>query len=207
MRRLLAWICFGLALAGCSSGVGGITIGAPSPQSVALQAADLPSGLKACPGSGSIDSYLQAIRTKDPDSYSQVKDAWDEFQRAGADAAAITAYTEQPSACSGVLGAGQGRSAASFVIRYQDSSAAVDAYRKGILGFPNPATAQQTPGLTVGDATGFGANSWVFNQTLQGRAAYIAFWQEKQFDILVFAADLDPADAEHAARSVDSRAR
>ncbi|HEX6548577.1 MAG TPA: hypothetical protein VF134_07545 [Candidatus Dormibacteraeota bacterium] len=184
-----------------------LPIGPPDPQTVALQASDLPSGLHACPGSGSIDSYLQQIRSKDPDSYSSVKDAWDEFQRSGADAAAITAYTEQSSACGGVLGAGQGKSAASFVIRYKDQSSAVAAYRKGILGFPNPASAQQTPGLTVGEATGFGPNSWVYNQTIQGRAAYIAFWEEKQFDILVFAADLDPGDATRAARAVDSRAR
>lgn len=167
----------------------------------------MPSGLKTCPGSGSIDGYLGAVRTKDPDSYATLSDAWATLKSKGADAAAITAYADDPANCSGLLGAGRGKSASSFVIRYKDEGSATTAFKKGILQFPSPNAEQQTPGLTVGAATGFGANSWVFDQSVSGRTAYIAFWQRGDFDIMVLVADLDPDTAKHAAAAVDSRAR
>ena len=182
-------------------------VGPPSPDQVALRAGDVPGALKSCPGSGSIDSYLKSTRTRDPDSYANLSDAWAALQSAGAKAAAITAYSDDLSNCSGVLGAGRGRSASSFVIRYHDDGAAVTAFKKGILKFPNPGAGQQTPGLTVGAGTGLGGNSWVFDQAVQGRSAYVAFWQRGSFDMLVLAADLDAADAKRAVESVDSRSR
>ncbi len=213
-RALPAFVlAFGLALvlvpllaAGCS-GPSLPVGGPPAPQDVALKPSDLPSGLKACPGSGPIDGYLKAIRTKDPDSYGQVSDAWNDFKRNGADSAAITSFTQDPSACSGTLGAGKGQSAASFVIRYKDEASAADAYKKGIIGFPTPTAEQQTPGLTIGAATGLGTNSWVYDHAIGGRAAYIAFWQTGRYDVLVFTADLDPNASAQAVQSVNGRAR
>ena len=202
-RLTVALAVVGLVL-GCQAPA---PIGPPNPDQVALRGGDLPSGLKACPGSGSIDTYLSAVRTKDPDSYATLSDAWATLKSKGADAAAITAYADDVANCSGLLGAGKGKSASSFVIRYQDEGSATTAYKKGILQFPTPNAQQQTPGLTVGAATGFGANSWVFDQSVNGRAAYIAFWQRGDFDIMVLVADLDPAAAKHAAEAVGSRAR
>lgn len=195
-----------LAGAGCSSPDLPI-VGPPAPETVAVRAADLPQGLKQCPGSGAIDGYLKTIRDRDPDSYGQVSDAWADFRRNGADSAAITSFTQDPSACVGTLGAGQGRSAASFVIRYKDAGSAAAAFKKGIIGFPSPSPDQQTPGLTVGVATGLGANSWVYDRTIGGRAAYIAFWQTGRYDILVFTADLDSKSSSQAVDSVNGRAR
>ncbi len=182
-------------------------IGPPSPDQVALKSADLPSGLKSCPGSGSIQSYLDAARNKDPESYSTLTDAWSTLQSKGADAAAITAYADDLSNCSGLLGAGRGKSASSFVIRYTDEGSAATAFKKGILKFPTPSAGQQTPGLTVGAATGLGENSWMYQQTVNGRLAYIAFWQRGPFDMMVLVADLDTDAAKHAVESVDSRSR
>ena len=206
MRGITVWAAgvAVLALAACDLSS---PVGPPSPDQVALRASDVPGALKACPGSGSIDSYLKSTRTRDPDSYANLSDAWASLQSAGANAAAITAFADDLGNCSGVLGAGRGKSASSFVIRYRDEGSAATAFRKGILKFPNPGAGQQTPGLTVGAGSGLGGNSWVYDQSLQGRAAYVAFWQRGSFDMLVLAADLDPADARHAVESVDSRAR
>lgn len=182
-------------------------VGPPSPEQVALKTDDVPHGLKACPGSGSIDAYLKATRKMDPDTYATLSDSWATFQKSGADAAAITAYAEDRANCSGVLGAGKGRSLSSFVIRYRDDNAAAAAYKKGILKFPTPGAGQQTPGLTVGAGTGLGRNSWVYSQAIGTRSAYIAFWQRGPFDVIVLAADVEPNDARRAVESVDSRAR
>ena len=199
------WVCLLLGLlAGCQVSS---PIGPTSPDQVALKVSDIPSGLKTCPGSGSIDSYLKAVRTKDPDSYANLSDAWATFQKSGADAAAITAFADDTANCSGLFGAGRGKSATSFVIRYRDAGSATTAFKRGILNFPTPTVDQQTPGLTVGEATGLGANSWVFHQAVSGRAAYIAFWQRGPFDVIVLIADLDPDAAKHAVEAVDSRAR
>lgn len=195
-----------MALAACSSPDLPV-VGPPAPENVALKASDVPTTLKQCPGSGPIDGYLAAIRTKDPDSYAQVSDAWTDFKRNGADAAAITSFAQQTSACTGTLGAGQGQSAASFVIRYKDAGSATAAFKKGLLGFPSPKAQQQTPGLTVGAATGLGDKSWVYDMSLSGRSAYIAFWQTGRFDIFVFTADLEPKLSSQAVDSVNSRAR
>src|SRR5690242_13284423 len=183
-------------------------IGPPNPEDIALKAGDVPQALKPCPGSGPIAGYIAAVRTKDPDGYASLQDAWSALQSKGADAAAITACVDDPTtACTGTLGAGQGKSATSFVIRYKDEGSATTAYKRGILNFPTPQQDQQTPGLTVGVATGLGANSWVYNRSVNGKAAYLAFWQSKQFDVMILTADLDPTDSQKAADAVYSRAR
>ncbi|HEX6350802.1 MAG TPA: hypothetical protein VF160_15610 [Candidatus Dormibacteraeota bacterium] len=210
MLRLLPALAAALLLLGCSGpSTGGVpVIGPPNPQDIALKPGDVPSVLKACEGSGPIAGYIAALRTKDPDGYAGLQDAWASLQKNGADAAAITAYVDDPAtACTGTLGAGQGKSATSFVIRYKDEGSATTAYKRGLLNFPTPQQDQQTPGLTVGVATGLGANSWVYNRAVNGRAAYLAFWQSKQFDVMVLTADLDPGDSQKAADAVYSRAR
>ena len=207
MRRALSGLAVVLVVACLAACEVSSPVGPPNPDQVALKASDLPSGLKTCPGSGSIDSYLKAVRTSDPDSYASLSDAWAQFQKSGADSAAITAYADNLNNCSGLLGAGRGKSASSFVIRYKDEGSAVTAYKRGILQFPTPNAEQQTPGLTVGDATGLGTNSWVYDQSIGRVAAYIAFWQRGRFDLMVLCADLDPETAKRAVTAVDSRAR
>ena len=209
MRALLLGLAAATLLAACSSPPTGLPIGGPpSPQDVALKSGDVPNGLTACPGSGPIDGYITSLRAKDPDGYASLKDAWDTLKRNGADSAAIVAYVADPAiACVGTLGAGQGKSATSFVIRYKDSGSATTAYKRGLLQFPTPKEGQQTPGLTVGVATGLGGNSWVYQASAAGKAAYLAFWQVNQFDVMVLTADLDAADSRKAADAVNSRAR
>lgn len=209
MRPLLLGLALATLLAACSGPSTSLpVIGPPSPADIALRSGDVPAGLTACPGSGPIDGYIQSLRSKDPDGYASLKDAWDELKRNGADAAAIVAYVADPAAaCVGSLGAGQGKSATSFVIRYGDSGSATTAYKRGLLRFPTPQQGQQTPGLTVGTATGLGANSWVYEAAASGKAAYLAFWQVNQFDVMVLTADLDAADSRRAADAVNSRAR
>jgi len=199
-----------LVAAGCSGpDTGGVpVVGPPNPEDIALKSSDVPAGLRPCNGSGPIAGYMAAVRSKDPDGYASLQDAWDALKRNGADAAAIAAYVEDPAtACTGTLGAGQGKSATSFVIRYKDEGSATTAYKRGILNFPNPQPDQQTPGLTVGMATGLGPNSWVYNRAVNGKAAYLAFWQSKQFDVMVLTADLDPVDSQKAADAVYARDR
>jgi len=202
---MLAALAFVALLVGCEAPA---PIGPPNPEQVAVKSGDLPTGLKTCPGSGAIDGYLAAVRSKDPDSYASLSDAWATLKSKGADAAAITAFADDTANCSGLLGAGRGKSASSFVIRYQDSGSATNAFKKGIIQFPAPNPSQQTPGLTAGVATGLGSNSWSFEQTTTaGRYAFIAFWQHGQFDMMVLVADLDPSVAKHATEAVYSRAR
>jgi len=207
-RLLLTLVAAATLTAACSGDASLPVVGPPSPQDIALKAGDVPPGLKLCAGSGPIDGYIASLRSKDPDGYASLQDAWTALKGNGADAAAIDAFVEDPTtACTGTLGAGQGKSATSFVIRYKDEGSATTAYKRGLLNFPTPQQNQQTPGLTVGSATGLGANSWVYDRSVNGKAAYLAFWQVKQFDVMILAADLDPVDSRKAADAVYSRAR
>jgi hypothetical protein len=209
VRTLLLALVAAVTLAGACSGDASLpVVGPPNPQDIALKPGDVPQGLKACAGSGPIAGYIASLRTKDPDGYASLQDAWASLKSNGADAAAIAAYVEDPStACTGTLGAGRGKSATSFVIRYKDEGSATTAYKRGLLSFPTPQENQQTPGLTVGTATGLGANSWVYDRSVSGKAAYLAFWQVKEFDVMILTADLDPVDSKKAADAVYARAR
>ena len=64
-----AWVAglFLLVVAGCAApSVPGVA--AATPQSVAVQAGDVPSDLKKCADSGNIDTYLKNVKSKSPTS-------------------------------------------------------------------------------------------------------------------------------------------
>lgn len=181
--------------------------GPPDPTAVALKTGDLPSGMKQCPGSGAIQGYLDRARKSDPNSYADLQDAWAALQQGGADSASISAYAGDLALCGGQLGAGAGKSATSFVIRFKDEGSAATAYKRGILGFPTPTAGQREPGLTVGVPTGLGQNSWELDRNVGGRQAFVAFWQVKRFIVMYLGADLDSEANRRAAEAVNSRAR
>ena len=175
-----------------------------TPEDVAIQPSDV-RGLDRCPGSGAIATYLQQLRQKSPDAYTTIQDGWKQLQDSGAQDAAVVTYAESSSACGGALGANQGISATSFVIKYRDSGAASSAWQRGILGFPTPAEGQQVPGLVRGSGTGLGSNSWEYQQTNGPAALYLAFWQKGAFDVFLLTTDLDPPVSRKLASTVSGR--
>jgi hypothetical protein len=177
------------------------------PSELSLRQADLPEGLTRCNISGSIDGYLKNLRTANPSAWRDLDTSWRNAQAEGADAADVALFTDQTSACTSGLIASTGRSAASLAIRYPHERAATTAWHGGILDLPVPASDQQGPGLTQGIGTGLGANSWSYVRTSNGRATYLAFWQNGSFDILVATGGITPEQARLASTAVSSRVR
>lgn len=165
----------------------------------------MPKGLDACPGSGAIAEYLQALKAKSPDAYTQVQDGWKALQDSGAQDAAITSFTDNPKSCDGALDPSAGQTATSFVIQYRSGGAAASAWQRGILGFPTPADGQVLEGLTKGTGTGLGRNSWQFAKATGAAALYVAYWQHGSFDVFLLTSDLDPEESNRIARAVNSR--
>ena len=195
----------GLLTAGCDTALP--IVGGTSPTSVSLQPSDLPKDLERCPSSGDINSYLANLKTKNVDGYNGTLDAWKKLQAQGAKNAAIVSYAADPAACTGEMGTGRGRTAASFVIQFKDDGSAAIAWKHGILGFPSPTQGQQTPGLKVGTGTGLGANSWSLEEAVQGRSLYLAFWQGHSFDVFFLGEDLTQDESQRALSSVAGRVR
>src|SRR5207302_7594875 len=61
---------------------------------VAVRSGDLPKGVQKCSASGDIDSFLKAVKTKDPSTYSSTKSEWDKAKSHGATSAEVVFYTD-----------------------------------------------------------------------------------------------------------------
>jgi hypothetical protein len=193
----LAW----LAVAACVAGAPA----ASDPAQVGLRAGDLPASLQRCPGSGAIAGFIDELGRRNPGARDEVQQFWREQRQAGGTDAAIDLFVAQPAACAARLGAGDGTSAASYVVRFRDEQSAAAAYRKGMLGFGTPNQDQQLEGLTQGAATGVGRSSWILQRKVGGRALYVACWQRGTMTVLFLGVDLDPLHARQAMSAVDGR--
>jgi hypothetical protein len=205
-RPALAVAAALLLLAGCSVS----TDREPpreAPSEVSLRQADLPEGLTRCNISGGIDGYLKNLRVANPSSWRDLDTSWRNAKADGADAADVAVFTDETSACTSGFIAPTGRSAANLAIRYPHERAATTAWHAGILDLPVPATDQQGPGLSQGIGTGLGANSWSYVRTSNGRATYLAFWQNGSFDILVATGGVTPEQSRLASTAVSGRVR
>jgi len=211
--RIPLFLCL-LLSAACGGGSGsnlGVQ-GPPSARSVAESSSDF-SGVQKCPESGSYETYLQTEQSKAPDRYTTDKKTWDELKAAGANDSYIAAYADAPSDCD-QFGSGniQGKVAEVFAVRFQDSAKAVAAYStsKGQFHLTDSDVAQlKAFGATVQDgaATGFGPNSSVVKFSIASVTAYIALWQNKEFEVAMLTYNLPLTAGPAAATKVNSRVR
>lgn len=199
-------------LAACGGGSGpGLpgTSAQASAQSVASGSSDFPA-MQKCPESGSYDSYLKAEQTADPTQYQSDKSSWDDLKASGADDSYIVVYAESSSDCGQFAsGTPSGKVAYVYVIRFKDSASASASYKVTSKDFhlsDSDVANLKAAGATVtsGDATGLGSNSLVLSIDIQGISVYVAFWQNKQFDVAEVAFN-DPNIAASAATKINAR--
>src|SRR6266571_9169422 len=60
---------------------------------VGVQSGDLPKGVQKCSASGDIDSFLNAVKSKDPSTYTSTKSEWSRTRRPGRPRAERGFYT------------------------------------------------------------------------------------------------------------------
>jgi hypothetical protein len=198
---ILAWLC----CSGCD--LQPFSSAGPSPQEVVTQSGDVPSDLRRCPVSGPIDGYLEALKAKNRDAYQSLQGGWAQLKAEGAKAGAVAVFTAVPAGCQAPLGAAPGRSLANVVAVFNDDHAAVNAYGRGVFGFPTPAADEQLPGLSKGVATGLSENGWVVQRVVGGRALFVGWWQDRAVVSFLVSADLDSTESIRAAGAVERRIR
>ncbi|TMD38961.1 MAG: hypothetical protein E6I81_14035 [Chloroflexi bacterium] len=211
MTRLLALACM-VVLAGCGGGSGGgnpLAQGPASAQNVADNSSDFP-GLTKCPESGSYDNYLKAEQTKAPDQYASDKITWDDLKKSGANDSYVAIYAANTSDC-GQFGSGtpSGKVAYVYAFRFKDSTTAAASFKADSKDFhlsDSDIASLKAAGGTAqqGAATGLGDNSVVLSISIADVAVYVAFWQNKQFEVAMLAFN-EPAIGASAATKINGR--
>jgi hypothetical protein len=203
-----------MLMAACGGG-SGPSLGAqgpPSARSVAESSSDF-SGVQKCPDSGSYDAYLQAEQAKAPTRYATDKKAWDNLKATGANDSYIAVNADTTSDCNQFGSSNlQGKVGEVFAVRFEDSAKAAAAYTTSQSEFhltDSDVAQLKAFGATVldGTTTGFGQNSIVVKFAIANVIAYIALWQNKEFEVALVTYNLPLTAGPAAATKVNSRIR
>ena len=177
-----------------------------TPQSVALQARDLPHGLVVCGLSGDVDQFFQQTPAGNQFA-AEMQQSWATLKQSeGAQKGYVRAFAPTQDECktpftSQSLTPSQVW-AASMVIQFKTASTAAKAYQATAQGNAEIALA---PGAQQGAATGLGANSLTFGTSGGGLTVYLAAWQNARFMVVMLSLNVPEQTARQAARSINSR--
>jgi hypothetical protein len=209
MRSFLAAMAVVLIVAcgpGGSSGLG--------PADVAVQSGDLPKGLTKCDGSGDMDSFLNSVKTKDPETYTSTKKEWDDAKTHGATSAQVTFFADTKDHCAAIQNSGNSDLSTAtypvvinFVIQFKDEATAAKGYStESIFGFSaSTISSSGGAGVTKGDDTGLGKNSIALTIAIGNQSFYVAVWQNKSFMVILGVLNIDLAQSKKIATNENSR--
>ena len=180
--------------------------------SVAVQSSDLPSGMVRCGLTGSIDDFIKAEQSPDPNTAKTISDYWTDAKANGAKAAYVALYTDSQSRCADIknpqtdVGTATYKLVVNFVVQFKDEATAQDAYKnKSIFGFS--AAQLRTAPTVEGKDTGLSDNSIVLNQAIGSQSFYIADWQNKTFLIILAVLNVDATASKKVATAENSRVK
>jgi hypothetical protein len=175
---------------------------------VVLQPQDIPS-LQKCPQS---DRWASLMLQGQPEMLPTGFASWSDLQAAGATEGWLSLYADKLPECPLLLGSAppQGRLVYAAVIKFKDSSSAAASFSTGSRQFPVApdfsARFMAAGGMeTIGASTGFGDNSAVATISFRGVPTYVAYWQKKNFDAVIYADNLPAGDAVSAVRHMSER--
>jgi hypothetical protein len=192
-RALTAACCLLIfAAAACSNPSGGGATG-PTVSSVAVQQADLPSGMVRCPISGTIEDFIKAEQSPDPNTAKSISGYWTDAQSIGAKAAYAAIYADSQDRCA--------------AIKNPDTSVATATYKlvvnKSVFGF-SKSQLKAAP-VIEGTKTGLTENSIVLSQAIASQQFYIAEWQNKKFMVILAVLNIDPESSKKVSTAENSR--
>ena len=210
MRHFLALAAIAV-LAACNAPG---AVAPPGPSDVAVQSSDVPKGVIKCDGSGSIDTFLNTIKTKDPSSYKSTSDEWDKAKADGATAAAVVFYADSKAHCTDITNSQNNNlsSAAypvilNFVIQFKDDKSAVQGYTsESIFGFSESSlTTSGVTGVVKGTKTGLTENSAALTLAIGNQSFYVAVWQNKAFMVILAVINVDTTQSKKIATNENGR--
>lgn len=180
---------------------------------VSVQPSDLPKGVQMCSGSGDIDSFLNAVQTKDPTTYKKTKAEWDSAKSHGATAAQVVFFTDSKAHCADIQNSDNSSLSGAtypvvinFVIQFKDEATATQGYTtESIFGFSEPALGAGGAGVVKGTGTGLGKNSIVLPVAVGKQSIYVAVWQNKTFMVILGVLNVDLAQSKKIATDENGR--
>jgi hypothetical protein len=209
VRKVMAAVAV-LVLVGCGSS----SAAALGPADVVVTSSDVPKGLVRCDGSGSIDTFLNAIKTSDPTTYKSTKGEWDDAKSKGAIAAQFVFYADSKDHCATIQNSKSNDLAGAtyavvinIVIQFKDEKSAQQGYtNESIFGF-SESTLSTAAGAAVvkGTATGLTANSVALTVAIGTQSVYVAVWQNKAFMSILAVLNVDLAQSKKVATTVNGR--
>jgi hypothetical protein len=138
--------------------------------------------------------------------------SWSDLKAAGATDGWLSLYAGKEAECPLLLGFAPPANPLvySAVITFKDSSTAAASFASVSRGFPvapDFAARFAAAGGTVtsGASIGLGDNSVVAAITMRGVPTYVAYWQDKNFDAVVYADNLTAAEADIATNRMNGR--
>ena len=181
---------------------------------VAVQSGDLPKGIQKCSASGDIDHFLNAVKSKDPSTYSSTKSEWDKAKSNGATAAEVVFYTDSKAHCDSITNSQNADLASAtypivinFVIQFKDQASAEQGYTsQSIFGFSESTiSSSAAAGAIKGTATGLGKNSVTLTIAIGNQSFFVAVWQNKTFMVILAVINVDIAQAKKIASNENGR--
>ena len=175
---------------------------------VVLQAKDL-AFIQKCPQS---DQWADLMLKGEPEMLPTGFATWADLKVAGATDGWMSIYADIVSECPLLFGFAppKGRLVYTAAIKFKDSSSAASSFASDSQGFPVAAYfadrfAAAGGKVTKGVSTGFGENSTVATISARGVPTYVAFWQTKSFDAVIYADNLTASEAESAFTHMNAR--
>jgi hypothetical protein len=209
MRACL--VALTLLLCSCMSLPGAASHSTPptaTAKSVVLQPEDIPN-LQKCPQS---DPWAKLMVQGQPEMLPTGFASWSDLKSAGATEGWLSLYADNLSECPLLLGFAppQGRLVYAAVIKFKDASTAAASFRSGSQQFPvAPDFSARFVAAggkeTVGASTGLGDNSAVATISFSGVPTYVAYWQKKNFEAVIYADNLSAVDANSAVAHMSER--
>jgi len=200
-------------LVACGGSSPSILSSGPTASSVAVQTSDLPKDMKKCSQSADLDTYLNNVKTKDPNNYNTIKPEWDAAKKQGATAAYAAFYTDSAAHCANVESNSADVSSATyklvvnFVIQFKDEASASKGYTtESIFGFSAASLKNGGAPVLEGTAkTGLSPNSIVLTAAIGNQSFYIAVWQNKVFMVILAILNIDTPTCKNVALAENSR--
>ena len=208
VRRWIA-IASLLVVAAC----GGSNVTGVGPADVAVQSSDLPKNMVKCDGSGDIDTFLNAMKTKDPTTYQSTKTEWDSAKTNGATSAVVVFYSDKKEDCANIQNAGNSDLVSAtyplvinFVIQFKDQASAEKGYTtESIFGFSEATISAAGAGVIKGTDTGLSKNAVALTIAIGNQSFYVAVWQNKAFMVILGVLNVDLATSKKVATNENSR--
>jgi hypothetical protein len=192
---------------------GGSNVTGVGPADVAAQSSDLPKNMVKCDGSGDIDTFLNAMKSKDPTTYQSTKTEWDAAKTHGATSAVVVFYSDKAADCASIQSAGNSDLASAtyplvinFVIQFKDQASAEKGYTtESIFGFSEATIAAGGAGVIKGTDTGLSSNSVALTIAIGNQSFYVAVWQNKTFMDILGVLNIDLAASKKIATNENGR--